>query len=256
MSKRKRFILTSACLSSGFVALQLLPDQYRFISITVLSIMTLILFIWSLKEGLVFDMRLLTLILPFFFTVGVGLFWFLLPANIFARVPIIIVYGLGIYALCLTMNIYTVAAIRTIALLRAARGVGFILTLSTLFLIFDTILSLRAPFYLTSIAVVLASFPLFYQGFWSVVLEKNFSFKVLKVTFVSSLVAGEIAISLFFWPVTIAVGSIFLTVAAYMLLGLGQAKLEERLFSQTVREYLLLGIIVFIGMFFVTHWGS
>jgi len=70
------------------------------------------------------------------------------------------------------------------------------------------------------------------------------------------LVVGEISVSLFFWPATLVVGSIFLTVAVYILLGLGQAKLEQRLFRQTVREYLLVGILVFIGMFFATHWGG
>jgi len=53
----------------------------------------------------------------------------------------------------------------------------------------------------------------------------------------------------------VVVGSLFLTGIEYVLLGLGQAKLEGRLFSQTVREYLLIGLMVFIGMFFATHWG-
>lgn len=256
MSKRKRFIITATALSLGFVALQLLPDQYRFLGIGLLAAATLILFIWSLREGLGIDMTLLTLILPFFFTSGVGLFWFLLPVNIFTRIPIVIIYGFGIYALCLTMNIYTVAAIRTIALLRAARGVGFILTLFTFFLIYDTILSLKSPIYFTVGLSLFFSFPLFFQGFWSGVLDKKFSFEVLKISAVTSLVMGEIAAVLFFWPVTITVGSIFLTVGAYLLLGLGQAKLEERLFAQTIREYLVLGVAVLVGMFLATHWGA
>lgn len=256
MSKRKRFIITSASLSLGFVILQLLPEQYRFGSIAALGILTLALFIWSLREGLGFDMTLLTLVLPVAFTVGVGLFWFLLPSNIFAKIPIVIICAFIIYALCLTMNIYTVAAIRTIALLRAARGVGFVLTLIVFFLIFDTVLSLKAPLYLTSPAAVLISVPLFFQGFWSAVLDKSFSLEIMKISLVSSLIIGEIALGIYFWPVTITVGSIFLTVAVYELLGLGQAKLEGRLFAQTVREYFFLGIAVFVGMFLATHWGG
>jgi hypothetical protein len=41
-----------------------------------------------------------------------------------------------------------------------------------------------------------------------------------------------------------------------MLLGLGQAKLDERLFSSTVREHLVVGTLVFAAMFFATHWGG
>lgn len=265
MSKRKKFFITSITLSLGFIAIQLISasrdsffieNQFRFLTIGALGLLTLILFAWSLREGLGKNLTLLSLILPTFFTIGVGLFWFLLPTNIYARLPAVIFYGIGIYALCLTTNIYTVATIRTIALLRAARGVGFVLTLVTSFLIFDTILSLKAPIIVTSLFSAAASFPLFLQGFWTIPLERKISKDLIMMSVISSLIVGEVALSLFFWPVTVVVGSLFLTVAAYMLLGLGQSKLEARLFKQTVREYLFVGIFVFIGMFFATRWGG
>jgi len=265
MSKRKRFFITSFTLSLGFIAIQLISasrdnlfieNQFRFLTIGALGLLTLLLFAWSLREGLGKNLTLLSLILPTMFTIGVGLFWFLLPTNVFARLPAVIFYGLGIYALCLTTNIYTVATIRTIALLRAARGVGFVLTLVTSFLIFDTILSLKASITVTSLLSSIVSIPLFLQGFWTIPLERKFSKDLIMMSLVASIIVGEVALSLFFWPVTVVVGSLFLTVAAYMLLGLGQAKLEARLFAQTVREYLFVGAFVFIGMFFATHWGG
>ena len=121
MNKRKRFIITSAILSLGFTSFSFLENQYRFITNGLLGLFTVGLFYWSLKEGLAKDMTLLTLFLPTLFTLGVGIFWFLLPASFFARLPVIAFYAIGIYVLCLTSNIFTVAAIRTIALLRAAR---------------------------------------------------------------------------------------------------------------------------------------
>lgn len=256
MTKRRKFIVTSVVLALGFVGIQLLPETYRFLSIGSLGIITMILFLWCLWEGIGKDATVLTLVLPLFFTISVGLFWFLLPTNIFTRFPIVVLYGIGIYALCLTSNIYTVSAIRTIALLRAAKGVGFVLELVTFFLLFDTILSLLLPIYLSSIGVAFISFPLFLQGFWTVALEKKITLQVVKVSVITSLVMGEIASALFFWPVSVVVGSLVLTVTAYLLLGLGQAKLEQRLFLETIRDYLLVGISVFIGMFFATHWGS
>lgn len=256
MSKRQRFVITSLILSLGFIGIQFLENKYRFPSIGLLSLLTAILFSWSLIEGLGKNMTLLALVLPTLFTLGVGIFWFLLPASVFTRIPIVLFYGLGIYALCLTSNIFTVAAIRTIALLRAARGVGFVLTLITSFLIFDAILSLKTPLFLTFILSLLGSFPLLLQGLWSAALEIRLSKELLIPSAIFSLIVGEIAASLFFWPVTVVVGSLFLTVSIYVLLGLGQAKLETRLFSQTVREYLLVGFLVFIGMFLATHWGG
>lgn len=255
MSKRKRFIITSVLLALGFVGIQFFPENYRFLSIGSLGVLTILLFIFGLFEGLGKDMTLISLILPFFYTLGVGLFWFLLPTSLLTRIPIVVFYGIGIYTLCLTENIYTVSAIRTIALLRAARGVGFILVLLTFFFIFDTILSIRWPIYLNVLTTFLAAFPLFLHGFWSVTLEKNFSPKVFRTSLISSILVSEIAASLFFWPTGVVVGSLFLTSFSYVLLGLGQAFLEERLFSQTMREYLTLGTAVFIGMFLATKWG-
>jgi hypothetical protein len=256
MSKRRRFVATSILLSLGFIGVQFINDQNRFWSIGLLGFATLALFVWSLYEGLGRNMTLLALVLPTIFTLGVGTFWFLLPANVFARIPIVIFFGIGIYVLCLTMNIFTVSTIRTIALLRAARGVGFILSLITSFLIFDAVLSLRAQIFILLPLVAVASFPLFVQGFWSVVLAKEFSKDIMALAGISSLVMAEVAGVLFMWPVTVVVGSLFLTVTFYVLLGLGQSKLEGRLFSTTVREYLVVGVSVFVAMLLATHWGG
>jgi hypothetical protein len=80
--------------------------------------------------------------------------------------------------------------------------------------------------------------------------------EILISSAISSLVVGEAALALYFWPVTVVVGSLFLTISVYMLLGLGQAKIEGRLFPQTVREYFIVGLLVFVGMFIATRWGA
>lgn len=256
MSKRKRFIITSLVLSLGFVATLLFANQYRFWAIGGLALATLALFYWSLSEGLSRNATLLSLILPTLFTLGVGIFWFLLPVSIYARIPVVLIYAVGIYVLCLTMNIYTVsAAVRTIALLRAAKGVGFVLTLLTSFLLFDAIFSVRSFFLITFALVFVTSFPLYLQGFWAIELQEKFTKDLALMSAITSLITAQMSISLHFWPVTVVVGSLFLTSTFYMLLGLGQARLEGRLFAQTVREYLIVGIFVFIGMFFATRWG-
>jgi hypothetical protein len=257
ISKRRRFLITSLVLSLGFIAVQFLVSVNRFWAIGILGALTALLFVWSLFEGLGKNMTLVTLILPTMFTLGVGFFWFLLPGSVFTRIPILVFYGVGIYILCLTMNIFSVsAATKTIALMRAARGVGFVLTLVTSFLVFDSILSLRAAIWITAPFVALASVPLFFQGLWVAGLETEFRKDLLFLTLAFSLVVGEISVSLYFWPVTVVTGSLFLTVAVYILMGLGQAKIEDRLFLATIREHLSVGVLVFIAVFFATHWGG
>lgn len=256
MTKRTHFVITSLVLSLGFIGIQFLNDQNRFWAIGVLGLLTAGLFYWSLYENIGKNMTILTLVLPVMFTLGVGFFWFLLPTSIFARIPIIIFYTLGTYILALTANIYSVGAARTIALLRAARGVGFVLTLVTSFLVFDAVLSVRTEVYYLVPSVFILSFPLYLQGFWSVVLDSENTKKLIVLSLISSLLTAELSAAIYFWPVTIVVGSLFLTASFYMLLGLGQAKLEGRLFKTTIREHLVVGILIFAAMFISTHWGG
>lgn len=255
MSKRLRFIISSLILSGGFVWVQLLEDSYKFIAISILVIFTGIFSLWSFFEGLGKNMTILSIILPIMFTLGVGMFWFLLPSNIYTKIPVVIFYCFGIYVLLSTMNIYTVSSQKTIALLRAARGVGFVLTLATAFLIFDAVLSLRQNIFISSGLIFISSFLLFLQGLWSIELEKEFDKEIFIMSIISSLALTEFTMLIFFWPVTVVVGSLFLTSGVYLLLGLGQAKLEDRLFPSVIREYLTVGLIVLIGMFFSTRWG-
>lgn len=256
ISKRQKFLITALVLSGGFIVINLFEPFSRFFSIGLLGILTLILFSWSLKEGIGLNATLSTLILPTMFTTGVGIFWFLIPTNVYARIPVVIIYGVGVYVLCLTLNIYTVSAVRTIALLRAARGVGFVLTLFTYFLLSNVILSFKSSFFISTLAVLLVSIPMFYQGYWTIILKKRPGADLIIITLISSLLVGEVAFGLFFWPVTVVVGSLFLTIAVYMILGLGQAKLEGRLFQQTIREYLVVGVVVFFGIFLSTRWSG
>lgn len=255
MTKRRKFIITTFLLLAGFIGINFLDNQFRFYAIGGLSVLTVLFFVWSLSEGLGLNMTVLALVLPLYFTAGVGVFWFLLPVNILARIPVLIFYAAGIYSLLLTNNVFTVTALRSIALFRAARGVGFVLSLVSAFLTYDAVLSLKLPIYFAPVISGLLSFPLFLQGLWAVNPDKNFSGDIFLFSAVFSSVIFEIALVLYFWPVTVVVGSLFLTESVYIMLGLGQAKLEDRLFSQTVREYLAVGLLVFIGTFLATHWG-
>jgi hypothetical protein len=158
------------------------------------------------------------------------------------------------YALVSTSNIFIVSAFRKIALSRAAKGVGFVLTLFTSFLLYDAIISLRLPPYVLAPTVFITTFPLYLQGIWAGRMSRDLPKQLIVYSSVASWGIAVISIFLHFWPVTVVVGSIFLTVAHYVVLGLGQARIEGRLFKQTVREYFIVGAAVFVAMLFVTNW--
>ncbi|OGM08622.1 hypothetical protein A2159_03680 [Candidatus Woesebacteria bacterium RBG_13_34_9] len=257
MTKNRKIIISSFLLTVLFVTNQFFQGNEKYIAIAILGIFVALTFYWSLKEGINLNATLLTFILPIFFSIGSGLFWLLLPANIITRILVVISFLVGIYAIFKTENIFTVAVMRRIPLTRAAKGIGFALTLTTCSFIMGTIFSFRREIFFNGILVFLLSFPLFLQGYWSSLLTLNIPKKLIIWSLVSSFSLAQVALVLYFWPISVFVASLFLTICVYVALGLGQLELEERLFFQNIREYLVIGILVFFIIFiFGARWGG
>jgi len=256
MTKRQKFIFTSLLLAVGLVFVQFAEVSFRYLAILFLTLLTGGLTIWSLREALAGIRWITTIILPMLFTAGVGLFYFLLPSSWFFSFSVAFLFALGMYALLLTENIFSVAAIRTIQLFRAASAVGFLLTLLTAFLFYDTVFSFRFPFHSNSLLVYLISFPIFFQALWSVGLEETFSRRLIIYSLFLSLILAEMAMVISFYPLTIAMSSLVLTTGVYVLMGLTQAHFTERLFKQTVYEYLGVGALVLVIMLVSARWGG
>jgi len=256
ISKRQKFVISAFFLSLGLLGIEISNISWRYQAIALLIALAYFLSAWSLSEGLGGVEWFTVLVLPTLFTAGVGLFYFLLPTDWLTRIPVIILYGLGIYILLLVGNIFSIATVRTIQLLRSAQAVGFLLTLVTSFFLYDTILSFRFTFWVNFLLAMLVSFPLVIQGLWCINLEEKITFKIWFYAFALSLIQGEVATALSFWPVTVAVGSLGLATALYISLGLTQQQLAQRLFPKTVNEYVRVGIIVLLVIFLTTHWGG
>ena len=238
------------------LAIEVSGTQDRAVPLVILGMVSLGLGVWALREGLWHWVMALALVLPVFFTLGVGFFYFLLPSNWLTRIPVVILYGVGIYALLLTANIYTVSSLRTIALLRAAQAVGFVLTLITLFFVYDSVLSYRLFPWFGAVVVAAVSFPLFLSAVWTVDVGERVSRRMLLFALLLSFLVGQVALVLGFWPVSVAVGSLFLTTLGYIFLGISQHELSGRLFAQNLWEYLAVGAAVFMTMFLTTRWGG
>lgn len=267
MTKRQKFVLGSILLAVGFFSIQFLDFSYRYSAIAGFVVFSLLVSLWALKEGLGKNATLLTLVLPVFFAAGTQLFYLglensgfftslSLTLKLILRLLLVFAYTIGAYALFLTSNIYTVAAARTIQLLRAAHAVGFLLTLVASFFIFNAIFSLRLDFWVNGLLALITAIPLFLQGLWSIDLEQSISKPVLYISLGLALVVGQMALILSFWPITVVVGSLAVTTVLYVGLGLGQVTLQQRFFEKTIREYLIVGAIVFATMFLTARWGG
>lgn len=256
ITKRERFVIVSVLLTLGLLSIQFIEVAWRYQAIAVLALLTYFLSAWALSEGLNGIEWLTVLTLPTLFTVGASLFYFLLPEQWSVRLPVIVFYAVGCYGLLLTENIFSVAAIRTIQLLRSAQAVGFLLTLATSFFLYNTILVFRLESWLNFLLAALVSFPLVLQALWYVRLEEAISRQLWLYAGMAALVLGEAALVFSFWPVTVTVGSLALTTTDYLVLGLVQHQLNERLFKKTIKEYLLTGAAILLIIFLTTRWSG
>ena len=255
MTKRNKLVIVSLLLSLGLLSIQSLDVEARYQAIGLLSGMAYGLSAWALFEDLRGIEWLTVLILPVLYPVSVALFYFLLPVRLLTRVMILGLFAVGMYALLLTENIFNVAAIRTIQLLRAAHAVGFLLTMMVGFFLWDTIFSFKLAPWWNAVLVLITSWPLILQSLWSVNLEEQLTKRVMVITSGLSWGMACLALMIIFWPVTITVASLFLVTGLYVGVGLTQHTLSGRLFRKTIEEYVWVGIVVTLITFFLTKWG-
>lgn len=255
LTKRKKFFIVSILLSWGFFAVQLTPLSYRYLAILVLSVFSYILSAWSLLEDLDGIEWILNLVLPTIFLPSLALFYFLFPSGNLLRLFILVLAALGQYGVLLSANIFSVAVIRTIQLLRAAQAVGFLLTLLVAFFLFDTLFSFKLFPYLNAIVSGLIAFPLIWQSLWQVKLDKKDYRALLFLSLSLSFILAQLAYLISLWPVNILIASLFLVSILYIMLSLMQHHLNARLFKQTMVEYLRIGALIFVLTFLMARWG-
>lgn len=247
LSKRQKIIVASILITIGFIfatrTINLFTVHYRII--LGLSVLSYILSLWALWEGMNKLKAFILLILPLMFTLAFTSFYFLLPIRWLTRLPAAIVFGMLCYPLLLAQNVFNVASERTIPLYRAASTVTLLFTLLTAFLSFSVIFSFRLTFYWNTLAVILVSFPLFLQMLWTIEMDKLTS-RVLIYTLILSTLVGEFALVLSFWPLVSVTWALLLSTLMYVLLGVLSQFLRERLTVRLLWEYAGIGITVLL----------
>lgn len=256
ITKRQKFILMSFFLTVLLVTTQTVPESLRYPVIGILTAATIFLSIFSLWGELSGVKYFLLLLLPVYFVAGASLFYFLLPVRWLTRLPFAFLFGVSVYLLMLTSNIYNVAAIRTIALLRAANAVGLLFSLVSTFFLTNVLFSLHLPFYLVVLGVAAITGPLYLVGLWSYELEDFISRRVSVYTLVFTIVSAQIALVLSFWPIVPINGALALSTVMYALLGLSQIHFDDKLTRRVVYEHLGVALVVFIIIVISTRWGG
>ena len=256
VTKRQKLILMAFFLSVILVTTQTVPESLRYQVMAFLALSTIILATFSLWGELSGIKYFLLLLLPVYFVMGASLFYFLLPVRWLTRLPFALAFGISVYLLMLTSNIYNIAAIRTIALLRAAHAVGLLFSLIATFFLTNVLFSLHLPIYFIVPGVILITMPLYMVGLWSYELEEFVSRRVFSFTSVFTLVSAEIAALISFWPVVPINGALIIVTVMYVLLGLGQLVFSEKLKGRVMWEHLGVAFVVTVVIVLSTHWGG
>lgn len=254
MRRRQKFVLASIILAIGLMATQLISLQWRPMSLFVFALMAYLLAAWSMFDNLD-GVEWLTIVpLPSMYGLSVAAFYFLLPESWLARLVILAVFGTGMYALFLAGNIFTIAKVRTIGLLKAAHAALFFFSLIAALLAFNTMFSLGLLFVwnglIAGAVAVLLSFPFY----WSIRLEKNISNEVRAMTIRTGFAVGLLAAVLSFYPSSLWPLSLMLMSAMYSVMGMSQTALEERLYANTVKEYVAVFVGVMLVFFALMPW--
>ncbi len=254
ISKRQQYVAITMLMSVFLIITQVFSSEFRYFMVGVIAIIAYFLTAYALREDLRGIEWFTLLSLPSLFTAAISIFYFLLPERWLTRLPIVMLYAVGFYALLLTENIYNVAVNRTIALLRAAHTVGFLLTLVTFFLLLQTLFSLHTYPFITVPVVFVLAFILSLQFSWSLILENTIAERVWFLSLISAIVVAQCTFILSFWPVNTTIQSLFITSLYYSVSGMSQQYLQERLYKKTIQEFFIVTAIVFFILIYVTNW--
>lgn len=272
MSKRTKFFLVALFLGIMLWLSYFFGIERRLAIVLSVSGIAYVLSAWVLFEDLKGWEWVTLLILPVLFTLGSGLFANLLPSAIpsvfglnfrietslffggIVRFVFIVLYILGMYAVLLTENIFSVASIRTIQLFRAARSVSFILALIVSLFFFTVAYSLKLPFYWIGLIVGLVSLLLSFESLWSVDLKTERLKDVYRISGVIGWLMALFGAVVAFWPIGPFMGGLLLTSCFYTLLGILEQRLVNKMMAVNYIEFIIFSLIIVLTAYLTTSW--
>jgi len=225
------------------------PIAFRLGFVGLFTMLTYLISSWALADDMQRHERVTIVPFPAWYAAAVAAFYVVLPEHWLSRGGLLVLFGLGMYAILLTSNILSVAKGRTIQLLYAAHASQLFFTLLISLLFTNTIFSFYLPFYLTVLAVGLVHLPLIFHSLWATRLSKPIELIEYQLTLMLTLMVMSFTLGLTFFPLSVWQYALLVMSLLYMGLGIFQNFLRGRLFSRTIREYAVVAgftVIMFL----------
>ena len=113
---------------------------------------------------------------------------------------------------------------------------------------------LKLTFFFNGLFVFLAVIPLSLQLLWTVNLEKRLSKELIRYSLFNSMIMGEIAMLMSFVPLKSALLSLFLTTCYYCISGATYHFIDQRLYRNVVKEYMIVFTVVLVLTLLSITW--
>lgn len=255
VEKRHKFVVGTLVLSLGLFFSEFQFGKSGIAVPMILAVFSDLFLFWALYRDMRENKTLEAFILPFFYSLSFGLFYFLTPASFVFRLFLGAVYAFGLYSIFLSQNILAISSIRTITLLSGARIVSFVAALFSYFFLTNIIFTFHASIFVTIPLIFVYTFFLVYHLLWSYTLS-TFAKHILIWVLILSLCLIEAAVLLWFWPSSPTFIALFMTGFFYSIVGLSHIWFEKRFFKGVLWEYVWVGCIVFFVLILFTPWGK
>ncbi|MBQ6449425.1 hypothetical protein IJJ08_00785 [bacterium] len=246
MRERERFVLTAISLGFFLWIIQLIPISWRYLGIAGFTLLTYLTSAWTLRKYLKFHHWLIFLPFPALYSLFIGCFYFLLPTNFWSMITVLGLFSLGMYALFLCGNIFCVAEHdKKIQLTRAAQNIILFFAIIISLLGCQVIYSFAWPVYLSFLAVFGLHLLLTLTVAWSVELNR-ISLELFQLSFFGTLLIAECALILSFLPIEPWRIALLIMSTFYLILGILQVFIGEKLYRRALGEYTLLMIVIIL----------
>lgn len=255
-TKREELVAASIVQSAFLFFSILVPfGTIRFAFIAFLVVLTYVVAIIFLRENIEkFEFFVLP-VLPVLFTVSSALFYSVIPERWLTRFGFIGVYGILIYSIFLTENVFNVSKLKNIQLLKVARTISFFISCFSIYIFTYFLLSLRINGFFAAILLWGYVLLMGYSYIWSFVLNLEFDKYVFRVALSTASLLTEFYIVISFWPLNIYLTSLFITSIYYFFFGVLTNILEYRTRGWNKTEFLLINLVVFIFCLLTVNFG-
>lgn len=255
IAKRLRIVIATLAMTVLFgVSSFFTFTESWYIFIPIIILISYVTTYFAVFEGINRVEWYMLFIMPILLAVSLYLFYSLLPVRWLTRIPFLILFSLGYYAVLLTMNIFNVGVEKSIQLYRAAFSINYLTQTFIVFLFVLVTLSFRLNFLLTGFIIAILSLIISVQLFWSVKLEKHFDKTLLVFSSVLALLLFEVALLVSFMPLRINVVALILTALYYSISGIAYNYLADRLFNNVLREYAFVIVFVLFIAVLTLQW--